>query len=152
VLRCKPKYTATHCTTLQHTATHCKRNTSAYITLQCNSQSVTDVVRKTRRMCLLRCVAMWCSVVQSVAMWGSAAWCSVVLRVAMWCSVVLRVAVWCSVEQCGAVSCSVVQYGAVCCSVVQCGVVWCNMAYMFVGGRGGKTYHRKVDVRLLHSS
>jgi len=46
---------------------------------------------------------------------------------AVWCSVVQCGAVWCSVVQCCAIWCNVVQSGAMCCSVLHCVAVCCSV-------------------------
>ena len=135
---------ATHCDTLQHTATHLQHTATHY-----------RVVRKSRRRyrawhvnsrqtslnywahcrknneylqdnsdatysapcSVLQCVAVCCSVWQCVAVCGSVMQekgCEICL---LPCRVLQCVAVCCSVLQCVAVCCSVLKFAAACCSV-----------------------------------
>jgi len=72
-------------------------------------------------LCVLQCIAVYCSVLQCVAVC-----CSVLQCVAAsYCRVVPVVLVWMPV--CIAVCCSVLQCVAVCCSVLQCVTVWCSV-------------------------
>jgi len=82
---------------------------------ECITPRYVSSLRSSRNVCVLQCVAVWCSVLQFVAVC-----CSVC------CSVLPCVAVCCSVVQCGAVRCSVLQCVAVCCSVLQCVAVCCS--------------------------
>ena len=69
------------------------------------------------RLYMLKCVAVWCSVLQCVA---------------VCCSVWQCVAVCGSEWQYGAVCCSVLQCVAVCGSVWQCVAVWWCLLYMYM--------------------
>ena len=117
--------TATHCNTLQHTATHW------YTHIQhANGRAVSATYRARENVCrrrlvccsVVQCVAMCCSVLQCVAVCGSVLQC-----VALCCSVLQCVVVCCSVLQCAAVPCSVMQRVVVRYSVMQCVAAFCSV-------------------------
>ena len=82
---------------------------------------------------MVKCVAVWCNVLQCNAGFVIVSYDEVceVQCVATWCSVLQCVATWCSVLQCVATWCSVLQRGAVCCNVLQCVATCCSVLQQF---------------------
>jgi len=107
--------TATHCNTLQHTATQVIYISEVF---DQEKERLVLVIR-----IIFQCVAVCCSVLQCVA--GVLQVCC--KCVAVCCSVLQCVAVYCSVLQCIAVCFSALQCVALCCNVLQCVTACCSV-------------------------
>jgi len=140
-----------HCTTPQHTATHCKthqRGTSQKRAKKWDLDAPHAPAPRHMESAWTSRAAVCCSVVQWGVVWWSvrystlhclAVCCSALQCVAVCCSMLQCVAVCCSVLQCVAVRASASSYGihvnvtccsaccCACCSVLQCVAVCCNV-------------------------
>jgi len=92
---------ATHCNTLQHTATQCAVIQQEYV--------LAETEGSCPQLCALRCSAVQCGAVR----------CSAVQCIAVHCSALQCIAVHCSALQCIAVHCSALQSVAVRCRALQ---------------------------------
>jgi len=128
------QHTATHCNTMQHNATQC--NTLQCTAMHCNAQQYTASKQKWLQSWPSNTNKSLCNTQQSLLKYASNSpvWCSLLQRVAVSCSEMQCVATCCSVLPCIAVS-SVLQWATqmrcqcscLCCSKLQWVAACCNV-------------------------